>query len=68
MREAVGALVEGEPVITVLTSQPVVASEVERLLTVQPMASYTVEALDLCRAPAAGAPPRSPPPADWSAP
>ncbi|MEJ7663033.1 MAG: hypothetical protein WKG07_27550 [Hymenobacter sp.] len=41
-----GALVQGEPVITVLTSQPVVASEVERLLTVQPAASYTVEALE----------------------
>ncbi|QNP52729.1 hypothetical protein H9L05_02990 [Hymenobacter qilianensis] len=46
VHEATGALVEGEPVITVLTSQPVVASEVERLLTVQPAATYSVEALE----------------------
>ncbi|WP_133273917.1 MG2 domain-containing protein [Hymenobacter radiodurans] len=46
VREATGALVEGEPVITVLTSQPLVPSEVERLLSVQPMVTYTVEALE----------------------
>ncbi|MGY2133526.1 alpha-2-macroglobulin family protein [Hymenobacter sp. HD11105] len=46
VREATAALVEGEPVITVLTSQPVVASEVEGLLKVQPAATYSVEALE----------------------
>ncbi|SHJ12586.1 hypothetical protein SAMN02745146_2362 [Hymenobacter daecheongensis DSM 21074] len=46
VREVVAAIVEGNPVITVLTNQPVSAAEIPALLTVSPAVDYAVEALE----------------------
>ncbi|GAA4016091.1 alpha-2-macroglobulin family protein [Hymenobacter fastidiosus] len=46
VREVVASIVEGDPVITVLTNQPVSATEIPALLTVSPAVEYAVEALE----------------------
>ncbi|UOQ74276.1 alpha-2-macroglobulin family protein [Hymenobacter cellulosilyticus] len=46
VREVVASIVEGDPVITVLTNQPVSATEIPALLTVEPAVDYSVEALE----------------------
>ncbi|WP_165370433.1 alpha-2-macroglobulin family protein [Hymenobacter persicinus] len=46
VREVVASIVEGDPVITVLTNQPVSATDVPALLTVEPAVDYAVEALE----------------------
>ncbi|MCC2548039.1 alpha-2-macroglobulin family protein [Hymenobacter sp. BT175] len=46
IREVTAALVEGDPVITVLTNQPVSALEIQPLLTVTPEVAFSVEALE----------------------
>ncbi|UOQ55022.1 alpha-2-macroglobulin [Hymenobacter cellulosivorans] len=46
VREVVASIVEGDPVITVLTNQPVSAAEVPALLSVEPAVDYSVEALE----------------------
>ncbi|TGE23338.1 alpha-2-macroglobulin [Hymenobacter metallicola] len=46
VREVVASIVEGDPVITVLTNQPVSAAEVPALLSVEPAVDYAVEALE----------------------
>ncbi|GAA3928257.1 alpha-2-macroglobulin [Hymenobacter algoricola] len=46
VREVVASIVEGDPVITVLTNQPVSAAEIPALLTVSPAVEYSVEALE----------------------
>ena len=46
VREVVASIVEGNPVITVLTNQPVSATEIPALLTVSPTVDYAVEALE----------------------
>ncbi|MCB2409588.1 alpha-2-macroglobulin [Hymenobacter lucidus] len=46
VREVVASIVEGDPVITVLTNQPVSATEIPALLTIEPAGDYSVEALE----------------------
>ncbi|MBC6988180.1 alpha-2-macroglobulin family protein [Hymenobacter sp. BT491] len=46
VREVTPSLVDGEPIITVLTNQPVSADEITPLVAVQPAVAFSVEALE----------------------
>ena len=46
VRELTGALLNAEPVVTVLTSQPVAVADIQSQLTVSPAVAFAVEALE----------------------
>ncbi|MDO7873992.1 MG2 domain-containing protein [Hymenobacter sp. ASUV-10] len=46
VRELTGALLNAEPVVTVLTSQPVAVADIQNQLTVTPAVAFAVEALE----------------------
>jgi uncharacterized protein YfaS (alpha-2-macroglobulin family) len=46
VRELTGSLLNGEPVVTVLTNQPVAVADIQPKLTVKPAVAFTVEALE----------------------
>ena len=46
VRELTGSLLNGQPVVTVLTTQPVAAPDAEPNLTVTPKVAFSVEALE----------------------
>lgn len=46
VRELTGALLDGEPVVTVLTNQPVAVADIQKGLTVSPTVPFAVEALE----------------------